>query len=115
MGSMEPIARDGNPVALPRLTHMALRLERDTPLCIIAFSVSYWLFTALHSMARLWYDELKTFYISRLPSADMIWTALAAGVFAGISRCIGNPRLRLPSGDPLRHGRTGPGMADAEG
>jgi 4-amino-4-deoxy-L-arabinose transferase-like glycosyltransferase len=58
---------------------MALRLERDTPLCIIAFSVSYWLFTALHSMARLWYDELKTFYISRLPSADMIWTALKDG------------------------------------
>ena len=79
MGAMEKIATDGNPVALPRLTRMALRLERDTPLWIIGFSLSYWLFAALHSMGRLWYDELKTFYISRLPSADMIWTALKDG------------------------------------
>jgi hypothetical protein len=76
---MVPDATDNNPVALPRLTRMALRLERETPLCVIAFSVSYWLFAVLHSMGRLWYDELKTFYISRLPSVDMIWTALKDG------------------------------------
>lgn len=48
------------------------------PLCF--FTVIYWAVTGILAQEKpLWYDELCTFYISRLPAVADIWKTLLAG------------------------------------
>jgi hypothetical protein len=62
-----------------RTDGIAAVLEKRWPLCVILFAEIYVVITALHAMRRFWYDELFTFYICRLPSMSVIWSALKEG------------------------------------
>ena len=54
-------------------------LERATPILLVEVSLIYWVFTTIRAMRRLWFDELHTYYMSRLPSLAVMWDALKDG------------------------------------
>lgn len=55
-------------------------LERGRYFYLICFCVLFLGMTALRAVAKpLWYDELFTYYMSRLPDAGMTWAALKDG------------------------------------
>lgn len=55
-------------------------LERGRYFYLILFSILFAAMTALRALAKpFWYDELFTFYMSRLPSTASIWAALRDG------------------------------------
>lgn len=57
----------------------ATHVERGLPVALVAFCLLYLTVTTVFAMCRLWYDELLTYYISRLPSLGAIWAALKDG------------------------------------
>lgn len=65
-------------LAAPRRAGAAL--EREPRLVIFLFSIIYLAITAGMAMRPLWYDELHTFYISRLPGFGAMWTSLVDGI-----------------------------------
>src|ERR1035438_3518163 len=55
-------------------------LERYRYLLILAFVVLYALLTSYRAGRKLfWYDEIFTFYLSRLPDVSSLWSALKMG------------------------------------
>jgi hypothetical protein len=55
-------------------------LVRWKNLCLAAFTIAYFAFTGLHAYIKpLWFDELLTVYLSRLPDFKTLWKALADG------------------------------------
>lgn len=56
------------------------QLEQGRYFFLAAFSVFFIAITALRALAKtLWYDELFTYYMSRLPDAGAIWSAMKGG------------------------------------
>ena len=67
-----------------RLRHFSLdlstQLERGKYFYLLNFSIVFIGLTALRALARpLWYDELFTYYMSRLPGLASTWSALKDG------------------------------------
>ncbi|HYB44840.1 MAG TPA: glycosyltransferase family 39 protein [Candidatus Methylomirabilis sp.] len=57
------------------------RAERYPWVLLLGFSILYFAVTALDGSRRLvWYDELFTYHISRLPTFSHIWRALSTGI-----------------------------------
>lgn len=58
----------------------AAQLEKGRHFYLICFSIVFLGFTALRALNKpFWSDELYTYYISRLPGIDTIWSALKDG------------------------------------
>jgi hypothetical protein len=66
---------------LRSLTETAVaQLKRGQYFFLAAFSVLFVGVTALRALSKpLWYDELFTYYMSRLPDAGVIWSAVKGG------------------------------------
>src|SRR6516165_1897776 len=60
--------------------NIASSLQRDAPTWLLLFSLSYCVLAVAGSTRSFWYDELFTYYLSRLPSLTDIWVALGEGV-----------------------------------
>jgi len=59
---------------------MAEQLEHGRYFHLVSFSIVFAGLTALRALAKpLWYDELFTYYMSRLPDMKTTWSALQAG------------------------------------
>jgi hypothetical protein len=59
---------------------LALELERGKYFYLAIFSIVFIGLTSLRALAKpLWYDELFTYYMSRLPGIRTIWSALKDG------------------------------------
>src|SRR2546423_1881700 len=59
---------------------LALELERGRYFYLVVFSIVFVGFTALRALAKpLWYDELFTYYMSRLPGIKSMWSAVKEG------------------------------------
>ena len=59
---------------------LATHLEAGRDFFLISFSILFISVTSLHALSKpLWYDELFTLYMSRLPSMEAIWSALKDG------------------------------------
>jgi 4-amino-4-deoxy-L-arabinose transferase-like glycosyltransferase len=55
-------------------------MEARPALVLGVFVYFYGLTTLVHGQKRFWYDELFTFYISRMPNFSTIWAALMDGL-----------------------------------
>jgi Dolichyl-phosphate-mannose-protein mannosyltransferase len=59
---------------------LALELERGKYFYLATFSIVFIGLTSLRALAKpLWYDELFTYYMSRLPGMSLMWSALKDG------------------------------------
>lgn len=55
------------------------RISRAT-VCVAAVSMLYWITAGLRAAYRpLWYDELVTWHLARMPDIGAIWSAITAG------------------------------------
>src|SRR5947209_19065616 len=56
------------------------RLNRTPFVVLCCFTLPYWVITLLLAKTKpFWYDELLTFYISRLPTLADVWRTLLSG------------------------------------
>lgn len=63
------------------LDRLGARLDLTAQVCVGVFSIVFLILALLFAARRLmWYDELISFYMSRLPSLTTVWTALKAGL-----------------------------------
>jgi len=88
---------------------VAAALEKKWLLLALVFGEVYLAITILHSLRRFWYDELFTYYMTRLPGFGVLWTALKEGadlnpplfylVTEGFQKLFGDgePGTRLPA------------------
>jgi hypothetical protein len=59
---------------------LALELERGQYFYLVIFSIVFIGLTSLRALAKpLWYDELFTYYMSRLPGIKSMWSAVKDG------------------------------------
>ncbi len=59
------------------LKNLELAIKKQRLWCIALVGIPYLLFTSIVSAFRpLWFDELFTFYIARLPRLQDMWSAL---------------------------------------
>jgi hypothetical protein len=59
---------------------LALELERGQYFYLAIFSIVFIGLTSLRALAKpLWYDELFTYYMSRLPGIESMWSAVKDG------------------------------------
>jgi len=61
------------------LDGMGATLEREWFLCLVPIACVYPLITAIAAHRPFWFDELFTFYMTRLPSMSAVWAALKDG------------------------------------
>ena len=64
---------------LGALDAVGAAMEQEWFLCLIPIAYIYALVTALVAHRPFWFDELFTFYITRLPSMSAVWSALKDG------------------------------------